>query len=111
MVEDDAAISEAICMVIEGEGYSCVVVNKAKKVLPTISKFSPNLIVMDLLLPDGNGIQIAEEIRRRGLATSIVMVTARASAKRVLKSGLANAFLEKPYEMSDLIEVVNKEIK
>ena len=76
VVEDDAAISEAICMVIEGEGYSCVVVNK-----------------------------------RKGLATSIVMVTARASAKRVLKSGLANAFLEKPYEMSDLIEVVNKEIK
>lgn len=111
VVEDDVAIAEATAMVIEDEGYECLIATESRNLLPIIKKVRPDLVLLDLLLPDGNGMDIAREIKKIGLKIPVVMVTARASAKSILTDGYAQAFLEKPYDVEDLLEIVNSQIK
>lgn len=111
VVEDDVAIAEATAMVIEDGGYECLIATESKNVLPIISKVRPNLVLLDLLLPDGNGVEIAKEIKNKKLKVPVVMVTARASARSIIKDGFAEAFLEKPYDVKDLLEIVKKKVK
>jgi len=108
IAEDDKAISEAIKLQLESEGYKSISTDSIKKILPMISKYHPGLVILDILLADGNSIKIAKLIKRKKTKTPIIMVTARTNSGQYVKKGIVDDYLEKPFDMQDLINSVNK---
>ena len=63
VVDDDPAISEMLTLVLEGEGFDPVAVMDGSEAVPAFEREDPDLILLDLMLPGINGIDICRAIR------------------------------------------------
>jgi len=108
VVEDDEAIAEIIAMEIEDLGYNCIKTWSAKKVLTLITKHKPDLILLDILLPDGNGIDIAKKIKGRNLRVPVAFVTAKTGAQDLVDNKIADYLLAKPFNIKDLEKLLKR---
>ena len=77
VIEDEPGIGMAIKDELEFEGFAVQLAKDGLAGFEAILQSSPQLIVLDLMLPGKNGFQICKEIRYRGLNTPIIMLTAR----------------------------------
>ena len=64
VVDDDPAINEMLTIVLEAEGFQTSSVTDGVEAVPAFRSFDPDLILLDLMLPGMNGIDICREIRR-----------------------------------------------
>ena len=76
VVDDDPAISEMLSIVLEAEGFDTVAVTDGAEAVGTFEREQPDLILLDLMLPGMNGIDICKTIRRSS-QVPIVMLTAK----------------------------------
>jgi two-component system copper resistance phosphate regulon response regulator CusR len=105
LAEDDSAIGKAIKDGLETAGFKVTWVKNGSEVLPMIDQNSYSLLILDLMLPGLDGLEVCVEIRRHRQALPILMVTARdAVADRVdgLNSG-ADDYMTKPFEFPELL--------
>ena len=105
LAEDDSAIGKAIKDGLETAGFKVTWVKNGSEVLPMIEQNSYSLLILDLMLPGLDGLEVCVEIRRHRQALPILMVTARdAVADRVdgLNSG-ADDYMTKPFEFPELL--------
>ncbi|MBT3545839.1 MAG: response regulator transcription factor [Saprospiraceae bacterium] len=113
LVEDEAQIQKLVKMNLEIEGYEVIAQDDGHNVLHTLESEHIDLIILDLMLPDIDGIQILEQVRLRYSEIAVLIVSARdASADRVLglKSG-ADDYLTKPFNLEELILRVERLIQ
>jgi DNA-binding response OmpR family regulator len=105
VIEDEPALGMAIRDEIEFEGFEASVVEDGKAGLDRILTELPDLVVLDLMLPGKSGFQICREVRDRGMATPIIMLTARAQEVdriRGLELG-ADDYMVKPFSLAELL--------
>ncbi|HVT77264.1 MAG TPA: response regulator transcription factor [Acidimicrobiales bacterium] len=104
IVEDDSSIGGALARTLEGLGYTT-------RVAPTVTTAreavdaSTGLVILDLGLPDGDGLDVCREIRRLYPATQILILTARGSEADIvlgLDAG-ADDYLVKPFRLAELM--------
>jgi two-component system alkaline phosphatase synthesis response regulator PhoP len=110
LVEDEENLHEALKLNLEIEGYEVVSAFAGKEALQKISNEYFDLIIMDIMLPEINGISITETIRVNNNDVPILMLSAKnSSADRVLglKKG-ADDYLTKPFNLEELLLRVNK---
>ena len=74
VVDDDPAINEMLTIVLEAEGFQTSSVTDGAEAVPAFRSFDPDLILLDLMLPGVNGIDICREIRKES-AVPVVMLT------------------------------------
>lgn len=105
VVDDDADIRDLIVGQLRQENYRLLGVGSLTELRQTLREESVDLIVLDLNLPDGDGLSLCRELRAEGSAVQIIMVTARGSAiDRVLGLELgADDYLTKPFEPRELL--------
>lgn len=105
VVDDDDDIRELITAQLERDGQDVVGVACAADIRPALAERPADLIVLDLNLPDGDGLNLCRELRAQGVTSGIIMVTARDSAiDRVLGLELgADDYLTKPFEPRELV--------
>ena len=104
LIEDEPGISMAVKDELEFEGYEVKLVENGVTGLESILHDQPDLVVMDLMLPGKNGFEICSEVRRRGVATPIIMLTARTQEADKVK-GLdlgADDYVMKPFSLAEL---------
>ena len=104
VVEDESTIARPLRRALEREGYSVSLCETGHNALRLARTWSPDVILLDLLLPDMDGRDVAREIRTRS-AVPIIMVTARGEeADRVagLEIG-ADDYVVKPFSVPELI--------
>src|SRR3990172_4308413 len=104
LIEDEAGISMAVRDELEFEGYQVKLVEDGVTGLESILHDQPDLVVLDLMLPGKNGFEICKEARRKGVATPIIMLTARAQEADKVK-GLdlgADDYVIKPFSLAEL---------
>lgn len=106
VVEDDDNIAIALEFLLTREGYGHDRVASGAEALPRIRATRPDLVLLDVMLPEVSGYEICSGIRTDpALArTKVLMMTARGSAqerKRGLELG-ADGFISKPFELRDL---------
>jgi DNA-binding response OmpR family regulator len=105
VIEDERKIREFLRRGLEEEGYSVEVVADGEDGLELASQNSYDLIILDLLLPRRDGIEVCRTLRTRGIATPVLMLTARdAIPDRV--AGLdvgADDYLTKPFAFEELL--------
>ena len=110
LVEDEENLSEALTLNLELEGYEVTAVYDGVQALKAVKNEYFDLIILDVMLPELDGISVCESIRLQQNETPILILSARNnSADRVLglKKG-ADDYLTKPFNLEELLLRVNK---
>jgi two-component system, OmpR family, response regulator MprA len=105
IVDDDAAIRTSLGRALRMEGYEVELFEDGLSALKAITLRAPGAIVLDLQLPDVDGLEICRRIRSSGDATPILMLTAR-DAVNDRVAGLdvgADDYLVKPFDLAELL--------
>ncbi len=113
LVEDEENLHEALKLNLELEGYQVSSARDGAEALRVLEQEHFELIILDIMLPEMDGITVAENIRIRNLEIPILMLSARnSSADRVLglKKG-ADDYLTKPFNLEELLLRVSKLIE
>ena len=104
IVDDDNNIAELISLYLTKECFETLIVNDGESVMPSMESFSPNLILLDIMLPGMDGYQVCREIRRRS-NTPIIMLSAKGEVfDKVLGLELgADDYMIKPFDSKELV--------
>lgn len=104
LVEDEASISEPLSSALEREGFLPVVARTAAEALDLAERTEPDVILLDLMLPDGDGRDVCRAIRRDS-DVPIIMLTARGTeVDRIVGLELgADDYVVKPFSSGELI--------
>ncbi len=104
VVEDDNGLAQVICDNLAIEGYAVDRVADGNEAIDTARRVSPDLVILDVMLPGRDGFEICGLLRRGG-QTPIVMVTARVQQSDKLR-GLdlgADDYIAKPFDILELL--------
>ena len=113
VVEDDRILREALRYNLVAAGYEVVVASDGGEGLVSARQSSPDVVVLDLMLPSLSGTEVCKALRRDGSILPIIMLTARDSEiDRIggLESG-ADDYVTKPFSMRELIARVTAQIR
>ncbi|MBA3841300.1 MAG: response regulator transcription factor [Actinobacteria bacterium] len=105
VVDDDAPIRRMLRRTLEAAGYAVELAADGGAGLTAVERASPDLIVLDVGMPGLDGLAVCRRVRERGLATPVLLLTARdALVDRVagLDAG-ADDYLVKPFETEELL--------
>jgi two-component system response regulator MprA len=105
IVDDDAAIRSALGRALRMENYDVELFEDGSSALKSVQLRAPDAIVLDLQLPDIDGLEVCRRIRRSGDTTPILMLTAR-NAVNDRVEGLdvgADDYLVKPFDLAELL--------
>ena len=104
VVDDDAALAEMLTLVLRNEGFLSQIVTRGDEAMTAFRAFRPDVVLLDLMLPGRDGIDVCREIRAES-GVPIVMLTARSDTIDVvvgLESG-ADDYVAKPFKPKELI--------
>jgi two-component system, OmpR family, phosphate regulon response regulator PhoB len=111
IVDDDKDFREMIAEYLQDEGFCTLQARNGEIALENIEREKPDLIILDIHLPTGNGLDICRRLKSRTSTRDIpiIIVTGRASIQNMRSSYLAGAkrYLVKPLEMGELGECVH----
>ena len=105
LVEDDPTLTLGLCDALEFEGFKVIHEARGSNAIEQAKRSAPDCIILDLMLPDLNGYQVCEAIRRADPRTPILMLTARsqeADKIRGLDVG-ADDYITKPFSVGELV--------
>ena len=104
-IEDDPDAADATTRLLERNGLVVQVGSSAKRGLELADELQPDLILLDISLPDMNGYEVCQKLRRRS-ATPIIFLTGNNSVLEIQKGLQAggNDYITKPYSVKDLVE-------
>jgi DNA-binding response OmpR family regulator len=105
VIEDEPQMQLGLRDNLELEGYEVQVASDGDEGLSQAAAFSPDLVILDIMLPKKNGFDVCRELRARSNATPIVMLTARsAETDKVLGLELgADDYVTKPFSITELL--------
>lgn len=104
VVDDDINICELVRLYFEKEGYEVMTVYNGRKGIEAFSSFTPNIVILDIMLPGADGWQVCREIRKSS-NIPIIMLTAKGETfDKVLGLELgADDYMVKPFEPKELV--------
>ena len=113
IVEDDATIARLVELELEHAGYAVAKFGDGESALAALDEVQPDLVLLDIMLPGADGLEVARIIRGRGLKMPILMLTARSETQDVVTGFDAGAddYLRKPFEVPELLSRVRALLK
>ena len=112
IVDDDPALAEMLTIVLRGEGFDTAVVGDGTRALPAVRELRPDVVLLDLMLPGMNGIDVCRAIRTES-GVPIVMLTAKSDTVDIvlgLESG-ADDYVVKPFKPKELIARIRARVR
>ena len=112
VVDDDPALAEMLTIVLRGEGFETAVVGDGTRALPAVRDLRPDVVLLDLMLPGMNGIDVCRAIRAES-GVPIVMLTAKSDTVDVvlgLESG-ADDYVVKPFKPKELVARIRARLR
>lgn len=112
VVDDDPAISEMIGIVLASEGFEAAFCPDGEHAIEVFDEVSPDLVLLDLMLPGKDGIEVCRDIRRIA-DTPVVMLTARTDTVDVVRGLEAGAddYMVKPFKPQELVARVRARLR
>jgi len=114
IVDDDAYFRATLRQQLAVEGFNDVFeVGVVADLDNALSRANPDLILLDIKMSDGNGIDICQRLRRNGFAKPIVMLTAKGAEGDIvlgLEAG-ANDYITKPLRLGELIALIHNQLR
>jgi two-component system, OmpR family, response regulator MtrA len=112
VVDDDPALAEMLTIVLRNEGFDSRVCSNGDRALSDFRDYRPDVVLLDLMLPGKDGIDVCKEIRAES-GTPIVMLTAKSDTVDVvlgLESG-ADDYVVKPFKPKELVARIRARVR
>ena len=112
VVDDDAALAEMLTIVLRNEGFDSRVSASGERALADFREYKPDVVLLDLMLPGKDGIDVCKEIRAES-GVPIVMLTAKSDTVDVvvgLESG-ADDYVVKPFKPKELVARIRARVR
>lgn len=109
VIDDDAGVRDALAACLEAEGLRVRTASSGQRGLELARAARPQVVIVDLLMPVMNGLQVIQALRGDAAtsATRVVLMTG-AAAGAAGAPGAADAVLSKPFELEDLLALVRR---
>ena len=112
VVDDDQNICELLRLYIEKEGFEVRIANDGRKALEIFEEQNPDLIMLDIMLPELDGWQVCREIRKKSQCPIIMLTAREEETDKVLGLELgADDYITKPFSMRELLARVKANIR
>jgi DNA-binding NtrC family response regulator len=113
LVEDDKSVSQALRTILSEEGYEVGIAESIAKARELIQREYFHGVLLDLWLPDGNGLDFIRELREQLPLSPIIVITGHGKTEHAVKSIKEGAydFLEKPFSMERLLLTLKKALE
>ncbi|MCK5898482.1 MAG: response regulator [Methylococcales bacterium] len=112
VIEDSMVTRKVIVRTLESSGYEVHEAKNGFEALNSIDRISPDIILLDIILPGKDGYEILDDIRQKPIfeKTPVIMLTSRDSLLDKFKGKVssANEYLTKPFQPDELLKVVHK---
>ena len=104
-VEDEIFLGKIVFETLISRGFHVQMESDGNQVLNAFEKFVPDICVLDIMLPNKNGFELASEIRKKNQKIPIIFLTAKTQTDDVVKGFKlgANDYIRKPFSMEELI--------
>ncbi|MEJ2904567.1 MULTISPECIES: response regulator transcription factor [Pedobacter] len=109
VIEDNHAILDVITLILQSEAYNVTGLNKSADMMFHIEQLKPDLLILDIMLPDGDGRELLKTLRSDATTDQIpvLMISARYTAQNVEHGEYKpNGFLAKPFDIDDLLDKI-----
>jgi len=105
VVEDDSATTHALELLLRHQGYDVLMASSVEEALGHVAS-EPEVVLLDLMLPDGDGMRVLEAVRERGLKSRVVVITGVGNADHLDRVHLLkpDALLKKPVDFFQILE-------
>ena len=112
IVEDDDALRETLEIGLRSNGFDVCQAANGLEAVPVFEKHKPDLVLLDLMLPGKNGIEICQEIRQSS-GVPIIMLTARTDDNDMIRGLEAGAddYVTKPYKIEVLVSRIKARLR
>lgn len=113
IVEDEEPIRKLICKILANEDMMVYQAENGRQALEMINKYNFNLIILDILMDDISGYEVAEEIRKHNLQIPIIFLSGKNQDEDIIK-GLdlgADSYITKPFSPTVLFAKVKSQLK
>ncbi len=107
LVEDEATLRGIISRNLVARGHTVAEADSAREALARLSEAPPDLMLLDINLPDRSGWDVLREMRRRGWNVPVVIISAVRVSRERLEEFRPLAFLPKPFPLEALLRVVS----
>jgi two-component system response regulator MprA len=104
-VDDELAVRESLRRALALEGHDVVLASDGREALATLARSAPDLVVLDVLMPEIDGLEVCRRLRAAGDRTPVLMLTARTEVEERV-AGLdagADDYLGKPFALDELL--------
>ncbi len=112
IVDDDAALGEMLSIVLDSNGFATVICQDGLRAVEMFPTIRPDLVLLDVMLPGLDGVQVAHRIRQDA-DTPIIMLTAKSDTTDVVKGLEAGAddYVSKPFEVAELMARIGARLR
>ncbi|MGH7308376.1 MAG: sigma-54-dependent transcriptional regulator [Candidatus Rokuibacteriota bacterium] len=114
VVDDEPTIVDGLRMTLEAEGYAVRIAGSVDTALAALAQLEAHMAIVDLMLPDGDGIALTRELKKRDPALEVIIITAYGSVRRAMEATKgAGAFhvLEKPFDPEEVLGLVRNALE
>jgi two-component system phosphate regulon response regulator PhoB len=104
IIDDDTHLRESLAEAMDLDGFSCLEAGNAKAGIAAAKKNKPDVVIMDIQLPDSSGFQICQELRKFSKEFVLIMMTGRFLSAEEKTQGLslgADEYLTKPFDIQE----------
>lgn len=104
LVDDDAGISSLVADILQAEGYGVETVSTGAEAEAAIERLRPDLVILDIMLPDADGLMLCTRLLAQWPAPIIMLSGSRRESDRILSLRLgADDFISKPFDTFELV--------
>ena len=105
VVDDEPSIVEVISMALRFQGFEVETAASGREAIAAVSRFNPDLMILDVMLPDIEGFEVASRLGAQRAGVPIIFLTARDSTEDKVRglSGGGDDYMTKPFSLEELV--------
>ncbi|MFZ5642720.1 MAG: sigma-54-dependent transcriptional regulator [Bacillota bacterium] len=113
VVDDERSVQEALRDILEDSGYRVECASGGQEALEKMDALNPSAVLLDIKMPDMDGIRVMEAVNQQGKNLPIILITAYGSTETTIEAMKLGAFdyLMKPLKVKEMLEVVAKAVE
>src|SRR6185436_14206654 len=110
VIDDDDAVRRVCIELLEARGHKTLAAASVREGLRLFGQTRPGIVLLDLRLPDGTGMDVLRELQRQAPGTPVVVVSGRGSVTEAVEAMRVGAteYIEKPFSRERLFEVLDR---
>ena len=113
LVDDEPHVLELLSVALEDEGYRILEENNGKEALTQLKKEQPQVVLLDIRMPDMDGVEVLRQIKEINKATSVIMITAYGAMETVVEATKLGAYdyLTKPLDLEKVKVLIRRALE